>query len=102
MLLEFVEASSTGFTERTMILVAPRATTCSWACLLAPSPMASIAITEYTPNTMPSMVNPDRSLWSIKLFKPRRTVRTKRYKDMEVAQRAGGELQAEGSENPKV
>src|SRR5439155_6984792 len=40
--------------------------------------MASIAMTEQTPNTMPSAVRSERSLWSQRLLTPRRTVRLSR------------------------
>src|SRR6267143_6610874 len=58
-----------------MMFWLPRVLICSWASKLAPSPMASIAITEQTPNTIPSTVSSDRRRCSQRLFTPRRIVR---------------------------
>ena len=53
-----------------MMLVAPSFSICSWASWLEPSPTASIEMTAATPKTMPNVVSPERSLWSVKLFNP--------------------------------
>src|SRR6266567_1595764 len=58
-----------------MMFWLPRLLILSWASKLAPSPMASMAITEHTPNTMPSTVSKDRRRCSQRLFTPRRMVR---------------------------
>jgi len=42
-------------------ILAARFLICSCASKLAPSPIASMAITEQTPNTMPRTVNSERS-----------------------------------------
>ena len=68
--------SAGGLTVRTITFVAPRASTCFSAWALAPSPMLSMAITLHTPNTIPSIVSPLRSLCSIRLLSASRTART--------------------------
>src|SRR5579872_2632894 len=65
-----------------MMFVAPSATICFCAWALAPSPIASMAITENTPNTMPSIVSPERNLCSIRLFKPSWIMRIRRERDI--------------------
>ena len=63
-----------------------------------PSPMASIAITEQTPNTMPSMVSNERRRCSQRLLKPRRIVR--RSCEMEKLWITGSETNSwEASDN---
>src|SRR5690606_36501255 len=42
----------------------------SWASKLAPSPTASMAMTEHTPNTIPRMVSPERSRCIQRLLMP--------------------------------
>src|SRR6185295_2893598 len=61
-----------------MMFWLPRFLISSWAAKLAPSPIASIAMTEQTPNTMPNTVSSERSRWSQRLFKPSRTLRLSR------------------------
>ncbi len=56
------------------MLLDPSFLMASWASNEAPSPMASMAMTEQTPKMMPSMVSADRSLWSIRLLMPSLTV----------------------------
>src|SRR5688572_15176726 len=51
-----------GFTLRMMMFSAPRPRICSIAASLAPSPTASITITEATPRTTPRIVRAERSL----------------------------------------
>ena len=58
-----VLSSDVGFTEFTMMFWLPSRLIDSSAWWLAPSPTASIAITEPTPNTMPSIVRNERVLW---------------------------------------
>ena len=69
---------SGGFTLRKMMLLLPRRRICSWASKLAPSPTASMAITEHTPNTMPNTVSRERRRWSHRLLNPRIMVRRRR------------------------
>src|SRR5688500_4753278 len=52
------------------MFVLPSLRICSSASLLAPSPTASIAMTEPTPKTTPSIVRNDRSLWSSRAWSP--------------------------------
>ncbi len=61
---------SGGLTESMMMLWLPSFLICSWAASLAPVPMASMAMTEQTPNMMPSMVKPLRSLCIQRLLAP--------------------------------
>src|SRR5688572_14240297 len=57
-----------------MIFWLPSFLMASCASYDAPSPMASIAMTEHTPKMMPSMVSTERSLWSSRLLTPSRMV----------------------------
>src|SRR5256885_10237092 len=63
-----------------MMFWLPRFLMFSWASKLAPSPMASMAMTEQTPKTIPSTVRRERSLWSQRLLMPRRTARLRRVR----------------------
>src|SRR5260221_6275689 len=61
-----------------MMFWLPRFLICSCASKLAPSPMASMAITEQTPNTMPRTVSSERKRCSQRLRTPNRMVRLRR------------------------
>src|SRR6266568_1106227 len=63
-----------------MMFWLPRFLICSWASKLAPSPMASMAMTEQTPNTIPSTVSSERNLCSRRLLRPSRTARSSRVR----------------------
>src|SRR5262245_12882444 len=66
--------SSGGFSLRMIMFRLPSFLIASCASCEAPSPMASIPITEQTPKRMSSIVSTERSLWSSKLFTPSRAV----------------------------
>src|SRR5271157_206020 len=86
-------ASSLGLTDRTMMLVAPRARMRSWASRLDPSAIASIEMTAATPKTIPSTVRPERSLCKSRLFMPSlsarqmRPIETRFLSDLQQTQR---------------
>src|SRR5438046_1568903 len=61
-----------------MMFWLPRFLICSCASKLAPSPMASMAITEQTPNTIPSTVSSERRRCSQRLRTPSRIARSRR------------------------
>src|SRR5690348_11308634 len=71
-----------------MIFWLPRFLICSCASKLAPSPMASMAMTEHTPKTMPRTVRSDRSRWSQRLRIPSRIERWSRSKENSRRNRA--------------
>ena len=59
---------------RTMTLVAPRSAICRWASALAPSAIASMAMTDETPKISPRIVSRTRSLCSVRLRSARAMV----------------------------
>src|SRR5690625_387094 len=63
---------------RMMTLLLPSSLIDSCASKEAPSPIASIAMTEQTPKMIPSIVRTDRILWSRRFLMPRRTMRRSR------------------------
>ena len=73
--------SSAGLAAVTMMLRLPRRRICSRASWLAPSPMASMAMTLPTPNTRPSIVRSERSLCRSRFLTPSRRSRRRRVSE---------------------
>src|SRR5262245_45082795 len=71
--------SSTGLVLRTMTLVAPSSAICRCASTLAPSAIASMAMTDETPKINPKIVSSTRSLCSVRLRRARAMAMERRY-----------------------
>ena len=77
-----------------MMFWLPRFLICSCASKLAPSPMASMAMTEQTPNTMPSTVSSER-----KAVQPEALERQPESPPEPHWRQAAGEFNASGLRN---